>query len=163
MFSLSAALQLDVGSLERSTFGRFLHHGPQLFQIDRLEQVIERPLTHGVDRRLDGAVAGDQDHLGVGQVVFGLGQQRQTIDVVHLEVGDDDLEVIVGNALRSLGSRGGHRAVVPGRFEPLGQQLGVGCLVIDDQHMNRLGSRRGGKFFLRGCHAQDDTSAGQGR
>ena len=46
----------------------------KLAQVERLEQVVERPLLHGRDGRGDRAVAGDQDHLGVGQLFLGCGQ-----------------------------------------------------------------------------------------
>ena len=48
------------------------------------------------------AVAGDQDHLGVGLVVLGPAQDLQPVDVVHHQVGDDDVERVLA---RSAGAR----------------------------------------------------------
>ncbi len=40
-------------------------------------------------------MAGDQDHFGVGQHFLGLGQDGQPVDVVHHQVGDDQVERVL--------------------------------------------------------------------
>ncbi len=76
----------------RSAVGGSLGDGAQLVQIERLEQVVERPLLHRRHGRGDRAVAGDQDHLGVGQLLFGVGQNGEAIDLVHHQVRDHQVE-----------------------------------------------------------------------
>ncbi len=79
----------------RSAGAGLLRHGPQLVDVQRLEQVVEGALLHGRDGRGNRAVAGDQDHLGVGQDLLGAGQDAQAVDVVHHQVGDDDVEGVL--------------------------------------------------------------------
>ena len=51
------AIQLGVRPPQVLVARRVLDHRPQLLQIERLEQIVERPLLHRLDGRLDRAVA----------------------------------------------------------------------------------------------------------
>ena len=63
---------------------RVLDHRPQLLQIERLEQIVERPPLHRLDGRLDRAVPGDENHLGIRLQLLALGQHFQPADIRHL-------------------------------------------------------------------------------
>ena len=51
-------------------------------------------------------MAGKQNDLRIGLGVFGLGQNGQSIDIVHDQVGDDGVEPLVDLGLRGLAYRG---------------------------------------------------------
>ncbi len=76
----------------RCDLRRLVHDRAQLADIERLGQIGRRAGLHGGDGRLDRAVAGEDDHLGVGQFALGLGQDLQPTDAFHDQVGDDDIE-----------------------------------------------------------------------
>ncbi len=61
----------------------------------------------------------------------------QPVDVVHHQVGDHDVEGVLLDQLDPLRAAGGHGAVVADSLQTLGHGLGVGRLVVDDQHANR--------------------------
>ena len=71
-FSSSRRFSSALVRRSRRLRGRLFGDRPQLAEVERLEQVVERPLLHGLDGRGDRAVAGDQDHFGVGQLFLGL-------------------------------------------------------------------------------------------
>ena len=145
-FSSSRRFSSTFVRRSRSAGGRLLGDGPQLVDVERLEQVVERPLLHGRDGRGDRAVAGDQDHLGVGQVVLGRAQNLQAVDVVHHQVGDDDVELLLRELLEPLGSRGRRRAGKADPLQAVGHGQGVRLIVVDNQHAARgfrnFGERR---------------------
>ena len=69
-------------------------------------------------------MAGDQDHFGVGQVVFGFFQQCDAVQIVHHQIGDDDVERLVLDPLGSFEPGGGHFALVADPLQGFGYGLG---------------------------------------
>src|SRR3989339_595954 len=57
-----------------------------------LGDVVKGPLGHGLLRRLQGAVGGDDQHQGFFVLLFGLGQHLQAIHARHLEIGQNQVE-----------------------------------------------------------------------
>ncbi len=164
-FFVQPAVQFGVRPPQPQAGRGFFGDGPQLAQIERLEQIVERPLLHGRHGRGDRAVAGDQDHLGVGQGLLGAGQDLQPVDVVHHQVGDDDVERLLLDQLGPLRAGGGHGAVVADALQAFGDGLGVRGVVVDDQHANV--ARRGLIGGMHDCggrdHATDNTRSSAGR
>ena len=70
-------------------------------QVDRLGEVVGRPLLDGLDGGLHVAVAGDDDHLGVGAAPAGLAEDGQAVQVGHLQVGEDDVAVVASRCSRA--------------------------------------------------------------
>jgi hypothetical protein len=46
-------------------------------------------------------VAGQQDDFGVGEFFFGLLKNSQAVDVVHFQIGDDDIEFLTLDQLNA--------------------------------------------------------------
>ena len=86
------AVQLEVRPPQPGAFGRLFGARPKLGDIDRLQEIIERPALHRLDRRGDRAVAGQENDLGVGLLRFGEVENAETVDIVHHQVGNDDVE-----------------------------------------------------------------------
>ena len=94
------ALQLDVGPPQPGALGGLLGDRAKLLDVQRLEQVVERPLLHRLDRRGDRPVAGHEDHLAVGLGLLGPGEDPEAVDVVHHQVGNNHVEGPVFDQLR---------------------------------------------------------------
>ena len=131
-------LELDIGALEPLRLRRLVGDGPQLVDVQRLDQVIRGPGLHGGDGRLDGAVAGEDHDAGVGQLALGLGQDLHPADPFHDEVGDDDVEDLLLDQAQGLVAAGRDDAFVADPPEALGHGDGVGLLVIDHQDADLL-------------------------
>ncbi len=153
---IQPAVQFHVGPPQPRCFGRFLGHHPKLGQIERFLQIIERPLLHGRDGRGDGAVAGDQNYLGFGERLPRELQNLQTIQIVHLQVGNHHIERPAGDLSGPLVARRGHGALKPHPLQAFGHGMRMGRIVVDNQHMN-IGSFDGGGIYFGGSHATDDT------
>ena len=92
VFLVEPAVQLEVGPPQPGAFGRPFGARPKLGDVDRLEQIVERPALHCRDRGGDRAVAGHADDFGVGLLRFGEIEDAEPVDVVHYQVGNDDVE-----------------------------------------------------------------------
>ena len=125
-FSSSRRFSSTFVRRSRELSAAFSATGPKLGEVERLEQVVERPLLHRLDGRGDRAVAGHEDHFGVGLVGLRPGEDAQAVDVVHHQIGDDDVEGRLLDQLRPFGAGGGHAAVEAHPLEALGHGLGVG-------------------------------------
>ena len=80
-----------------------------------------------------------EDHdLGVGHLLLGLVQDVEAADLVHHEVGQDDVEVLLLDEPEALAAAGGDHALVADAFEALGHGVGVGLVIVDDQDADRL-------------------------
>ena len=107
----------------------------QIIHLERLLQVVERPFLHGVHRRLDGRVGGDEDDGGGRTERARLLQNLQTVRAgfVQIKVSDDQF-----GALRF---EGFHRGVVVAEgknlvafpAEDFGDHLHHGHFVIKQQ------------------------------
>ena len=80
-FSLTQVAALD----------RALEHRQQRVGLDRLLDEAVRAGLHRLDRLRHAAVAGDDDHLGVGVRLLEPAQQLQPVDVGQHHVGHDDV------------------------------------------------------------------------
>ena len=138
------AIEFEIGAAEAGTGGGLFRDDPQLVHVERLEQVVERPLLHRLDGRGNRAVAGDENHFGVGLVVFGVRQHFEAADVVHHQVGDDDVELFLFELLQAFGAAAGGDAVEADPFQTVGHRQGVRLVVVDDQHRDRPTVRLGG-------------------
>ena len=99
---------------------------------------MHRAGLHGGDGRLDRAVAGEDDHLGVGQLALGLGQDLQPTDAVHDEVGDDDIERLFLDQPQAHAPTCSHDALVADAREALGHGIGMGFIVVNHKYTDLL-------------------------
>ena len=128
-------------------FGRPVHDGPQLGHVHRLGEIVGGALLDGLDGGLHVAMAGDHHHLGLRGLLPGLAQNGESVQVGHLEVGQDDVEIILGQQAGAFLAADSDGAFVADPFQALGHGLGVERLVVDDQHLDALaGFARQGVF-----------------
>ena len=143
------AVQLGVRPPQILAAGRVLDHRPQLLQIERLEQIIERPALHRLDGRLDRAVAGDENHLGIRLQFLALGQHFEPADVRHLQVGDHDFERARLEQRDRLLAAAGHGASEADAPQTVGHRLGMRGVVVDHEHLDRRSGAGGGRRLRR--------------
>ena len=98
-----------------------------------LGQVVEGPLLHGADGRLDAGERGDDDHRQVRVDAMSPAQQLQALDARHLEIGQQ-----YGGALRfdereRLPGHGGRHALMAGEAEQSRRALDHLRFVVDDE------------------------------
>ena len=109
-------------------------------------------------------MAGNKDHFRIGQRLPGAGQNLHAIDVVHHQIGDDDVERIGFDLPRAFGAARGDNALIADLRQALFHGPRQRLVVIDDQHANRrrpwLSSFHGASNFL---HEGDDSELEQKR
>ena len=121
---------------------------PQHVQVHRLGDEVVRPLTHRLDRRLDRAVGGDYQDDGFGPGFLDLADQIDAGQSPrHLQIGDDDLRVLLLKQGPGLFRILGRPEFVGLARQPLGQAGTDVRFVVDDQDPEtvlRHSSSRGG-------------------
>ncbi len=127
-------LQLAVGLGQTEALGRLVHDGAQLGEIDGFREIVGRPLLDGLHGRFHVAVASDHDDLGVGRFVAGLAQNGQAVQVRHLQIGDNHIEIVLLDPPGPGRATGGYDAFVADTLQALGHRLGVKRLVVDDEN-----------------------------
>ena len=83
---------------------------PDIVEVERLGDVIVGALLHRLDRRGDGGVGRDHDDLGIGIQLPALLQDLDAVDLLHLEVRQHDVELLLVQKLQRVGAaeRAGH-------------------------------------------------------
>ena len=92
-FLVQPPVQLQVGPPQPRPVDGPLRDRAKLVDVQRLGQIVEGPFLHGLDRGRDRPEAGQQDHFGIGLGAFGPFEDLQAVDIVHLQVGEDHVEV----------------------------------------------------------------------
>ena len=115
----------------------------QPLDVDRLGQVVVGALLHGLDRRLDGALRGQQQRRDVGALRLKRPQQTQPVHARHDQVGDDDGGTEGGHLLERVLAVGGRIGEKSPALDQLLEADARGVIVLDDQHP--LGERLGGR------------------
>ena len=109
------------------------HAVAQFGQVQGLGDVVGGALADGLDGGLDRGVAGDDDDLGLRVQPPGRLQDLQAADLVHHQVGDDEVEGVVCHDLQGPPRLGDDDAGVAGPGEGLGDGVGLGPVVFDDE------------------------------
>ncbi len=55
------------------------------------------------------------------------------VDIVHYQIGDDDIEAILFDGFGTFRTTGGHCATKPDAFETFRHSASVGSVVVNDQ------------------------------
>ena len=115
-------------------------------------------------------MAGDNDHLGFRRHGLGPGQDFQAADVVHHQIGDNNIEDLLLDLLGPLRAAAGDHALVAEASEPLAHGASMHNVVVDDEHAHQplgssVGRRRAGRWMgvARCWHGSDRTSGTVGR
>ena len=86
--------------IKRATFRRLADHAVQFLQVERLEQVVVRPLPHRLDGRIGRPDHGDKDDRDAGVDLAELPQDVQAGLVGQAQVEENDVRPGVGDAFR---------------------------------------------------------------
>ena len=115
-------------------------------EVERLENVVEGAALHGLDRRVDRAMAGHQEAHQVGVNLLCRAQQRDAVHARHHEVGNQDVEG--GGTIGRRGAQGAERFRAGTRSARRIARSGQGVAQGDDLgaliiHYQEPGERRG--------------------
>lgn len=85
--------------------------------------------SHG---RIDGPVAGHEDHGGVRQLLLGLAKQGQPVRARHLQVSNDDRHSVmqVPNGLVAIGHGNNAETFA---LQPLGHRLAASAVIVNQK------------------------------
>ncbi len=140
-FLVELAFQLTVGAGQAQALRDLVHDGPKFGHVYRLRQIVRRSFLDGFDGGLHVAVAGDDDHLGVGQILLGLAENGEAVHVLHAQVGEDDVEFVMLDLARPGLAAGGDDALIASdALQTFGNRLGVARFVVDDQDAQAVGA-----------------------
>ena len=102
-------------------------------KLEGLRQVVIRTLSHGLDGGLERAECGHQDDARRGHAPAGSGEHLEPTDLIHHQIGDDDVEFLGCERVQRRPTAGrGH----DGHVFALEMARQHGChvrIVIDDQ------------------------------
>ncbi|GIW39702.1 MAG: hypothetical protein KatS3mg076_0279 [Candidatus Binatia bacterium] len=118
---------------EAAQFQGLLHLEQEFVRMAGLDQVVARAELHGLDRGLDGTVAGEHEGRDVEGTFLHRAQQAHSVEHGHVEVGDDEVEGLAFESLECLGPVVGRRHAVTSPLEDLGQRPGHVGLVLDQE------------------------------
>ena len=114
-----------------------LHEEGGLLRVEGLDDVVERPLLHGLHRRVDRRVGGDDDDLRVGTQSLHLGEDVEAVQIAgHLQVDEADGELRLPHRVQSGSTVLRDGDLVPVLPEPGGEGLAHRRLVVhhEDPH-----------------------------
>ena len=136
-------LQGLVLPLEAALFQGLGDSAPHLLQAEGLGDVVEGTLAHGRHRRLQGGEGGDKDDLHVRIAGLAATQHLQAVHLVHLEIGQHQIEGLAVEQAQGLGTAlsGGDGIALAGQDVV---QVAQGDLfVVDDEDAGRHGAASG--------------------
>jgi hypothetical protein len=116
------------------------HEHVDLGHAVRLRQVVVGSEPNGADRRLDGAVAGDDDDLRWGGLGAQLSQHLQAVQLGHHDVQERDVERLRPERVERRATVVGGRDRVPAADQELVEELGEVGFVLGDEDFD---ARRG--------------------
>ena len=136
-FLIETLAEFRVLAEQADSCGSFLHRVTQLSDVERLGEIRVNAMLSRRDGRLDGGVSRQQDDLGVGQFLLRLAEDFEAVQIVHHQVGDNDIVGLTFDQRRGPRTRVGHGAVVSDATQALGHSLCVSLIVVHDQDANR--------------------------
>ena len=129
-----SCLVLDVEVIERAPEGDLEDVGP-----DRLRQVVVRACAHRTDRGIEGSGAGQQQRQHVRMPALDRCAQLDARQPRHLEIRDDDVDVVVAQPLETLRTRRDHVDLEAAATKALEQEHSRVLLVVDEKDRWRRG------------------------
>ena len=106
-----------------------VQQGPRL---ERLDQIIGRPLAHGVHGTLDGAMGSHQQHRQLWLAGSQQAKQLMTIHARHVDVADHQAEGLEGHRFQCFLSTADSLVVMTGQQQGIRQGLAQ-CAVVFNQ------------------------------
>ena len=114
------------------------HHHIDLRHAVGLREVIVRAELHGADRRLDGAVAGNDDDLGRRELLADLPEHLETIHLGHHDVQQRHIERLGPQRVERGAAIGEDRHLIAASLEKLLENRAQVRLVFCDQHLDAI-------------------------
>jgi hypothetical protein len=111
----------------------------QALVVDRLGEEVRGPALHRLDRELDGAVRGDEDHRPIPARAPDHAQQVEARGVRQNHVGEHGVRIERGDSPLGRAAVGGGRHLEPERLESFAQDLAHGFFVVHDEDLERSG------------------------
>ena len=137
------ALQVAAFADEALFLRRLLDLRAEHVHVERLLQVRQRALLHRLDGGAHGAVPGEDEHLDLRPEALGLLDDLDAVVVAHHQVGEDQVQVALADALEALVAARGDAAMAADALERLGDRLGDARLIVNDEHL-QVQARPGG-------------------
>ena len=126
------AQPLDLGA-QRAVLHRALERERELLDLERLGDEVVGAGADRRDRGLDAAERGDHDDRHVGPVGGDALAQLEAVHAAHVEVGDDDVEVLVLEQRQRFVGRRLPRRLEAGAAQRGFQRLAQTLIVVDDE------------------------------
>ena len=120
---------------------RLLQQDAQPRRIDRLAQVVVGAFLDRLDRRLHGALRGEQDEREIGQLILQRAQQLEPAHARHDQVRHDDGGTEGRDLLQRLFAVGGDVGLESPGADELGEPDARRGIVLDDE--DAFAERRG--------------------
>ena len=105
----------------------------QLLDVEGLDDIVQGPRLEGLDGLGDAAVGRDEDDRQVGQVLPGVAEDVHAVGPGHLDVGDDEVDLFLGQDLEAPGGRLSGLDRVAFLLEDDREQVEEALFVVDDQ------------------------------
>jgi hypothetical protein len=106
-----------------------------LVLVEWLRQVVERAELERLDRGVDGPVRGDHDDRELGVLLYRFAEERHPVDLRHLQVGDDEIDVVLSQEREPLLAVLCEEHVIAVARQLGGEDLSQIRLVVDDQDL----------------------------
>ena len=117
--------------------GMTLHQAQQRLGLERLDQVIDSALAHGLHGTLHRGVGSHQQHRQLRMLGTQLSQQLVPIHARHVHIADHQAEGLASHCLERLLATA-HRTVgETADFQGIAQGLAQDTIVLDQQHLDR--------------------------
>jgi hypothetical protein len=109
------------------------------FKLEGLGHVMEGPLFHGLDGRVQGGVSGDQDHLGGTAVVPRLPQHIQAVRLpLQFQIRYDHVDVLIPQHVDGILPRVDGERLDRQPAEGLDNAVGMVPLIVHNHHNRSL-------------------------
>ena len=118
---------------QRVTLGGLADEAGDRLGIERLDDVVVRPLFERLDRGLDGGVRGHDDDRGVGGELADLALQLESVHPGHLDVDQQDVGSFADQRCERVLAARRNANVVTFLAEPCRQRVAYVLLIVDDQ------------------------------
>ena len=125
--------QIAVLALQADLLQRLGHHLAHLVEAERLGDVIEGAVLHGIHRRLQRGVAGDHDHFGVRPGFAALFQHLHAVHLLHAQIGQHHVEGLLLQQRQRVGAALRGRHLVALLLHDVLEVLQRDFFVVDDQ------------------------------
>ncbi len=117
--------------------GRAPHRDRERLDLDRLRDEVVGAGANRTDRGLEAAERGQHEHRHIGSRRDDLLTQLEAGHALHVEIGDDDIDVLLGQLRERIGTTAERHRGEPALLEPELDELDHLALVVDDEHLDR--------------------------